>query len=125
MTLTTIDFAMRDRDYKHSRLINLHRWSDKTEIDEFVTHIYETYLEQPKDNVRIQTKHLKVILLDLFIAWSDDLELCLSVHMTEAAYSNGQVFWKGKSIYNEQNIKGSIIKLIHRLRDAGLVRMQY
>ena len=39
----------------------------KTEIDEFVTHIYETYLKQPKDNVRIQTKHLKALLLDLFI----------------------------------------------------------
>jgi len=112
---------MRDRDYDHSRQINLHRWSEKIEIDEFVTHIYETFLEQPKDNVRIQTKHLKALLLDLFIAWSDDPELCLSVHMTEAAYNNGQVFWKGKSIYNEQNIKGSIIKLIHRLRDAGLV----
>ena len=51
-----------------------------------------TFLEQPKDNVRIQTKHLKALLLDLFIAWSDDPELCLSIRMTEAAYSNGQVF---------------------------------
>ena len=68
MTLPIIDFAMYDRDYDHSRQINLHRWSKKTEIDEFVTHIYETFLEQPEENVRIKTKHLKALLLDLFIA---------------------------------------------------------
>ena len=63
---TSYDLVMRDRDYDYSRQINLHRWSEKTEIDEFVTHIYETFLEQPKDNVRIQTTS-KGILLDLFI----------------------------------------------------------
>ena len=62
-----------------------------------------------------------MVLLDLYVAWLIDPDLCIAVHMTTGAYSDGTVFNKGKSRYNELNIKVSTIKIVHRLRDAGLI----
>jgi hypothetical protein len=41
--------------------------------------------------------------------------------MTQSAYSDGTVFNKGKSRYNELNIKVSTIEIVHRLREADLI----
>ena len=113
---------MTDRNYQHSRPLDVHRWSEHEEVTVFIDEVYDNYLNtQSKENVRIKKKHLKVILLDLYVAWLNDPELNIAVHMTEEAYSNGTVFNKGKSRYNELNIKVSTVKVIHRLRDAGLI----
>ena len=41
--------------------------------------------------------------------------------MSPNAYSDGTVFSKGKSRYNELHIKNTIIQVIHRLKDVGLI----
>ena len=41
--------------------------------------------------------------------------------MSPSAYSDGTVFTKGKSRYNELNIKVSTIDIVHRLNGAGLI----
>jgi len=41
--------------------------------------------------------------------------------MSPSAYSNGTVFSRGKSRYNELNIKVSTIEIVHRLDAAGLI----
>ena len=41
--------------------------------------------------------------------------------MSPNAYSDGTVFSKGKSRYNELHIKDTIIQVIHRLKDVGLI----
>jgi len=116
---------MTNRNYQHSRPLDVHRWSEYEEVNAFVDKVYDDYLNtQSKENVRIKKKHLKVVLLDLYVAWLNDPELNIAVHMTQAAYSDGTVFNKGKSRYNELNIKVSTIEVIHRLRDAGLIGFQ-
>ena len=113
---------MTDRDYQHSRILDVHRWSEHQEANLFVDEVYDTFLNrQERDNPRIQKKHLKVILLDLYVAWLNDPELNIAVHMSPAAYSNGTVFSSGKSRYNELNIKVSTIDIVHRLDEAGLI----
>ena len=44
--------------------------------------------------------------------------------MTTGAYSDGTVFKKGKSRYNELNIKVSTIEIVHRLLEADLIGFQ-
>ena len=84
--------------------------------------VYDTYLNiQSNENKRIKKKHLKVVLLDLYVAWSNDPDLNIAVHMTTGAYSDGTVFNKGKSRYNELNIKVSTIEIVHRLVEADLI----
>ena len=87
----------------------------------FVDSIYEQYFLTDKANKTIRKKLLKVVLLDLYVAWIDDPNLCIGVHMSPNAYSDGTVFSKGKSRYNELHIKDTIIQVIHRLKDVGLV----
>ena len=41
---TSYDLVMRDRDYDYSRQINLHRWSEKIEIDEHVVTQMSIYI---------------------------------------------------------------------------------
>ena len=113
---------MTDRDYQHSRPLDIHRWSEHPEANKFVNYVYDTFLnKETRENPRIKKKHLKVVLLDLYVAWLNDPALNIAVHMTQSAYSNGTISVKGKSRYNELNIKGSTIDIVHRLYNAGLI----
>ena len=113
---------MTDRDYQHSRILDVHRWSEHQEANLFVDEVYNSFLNrQEPENARIKKKHLKVVLLDLYVAWLNDPDLNIAVHMSPAAYSNGTVFSSGKSRYNELNIKVSTIDIVHRLDEAGLI----
>ena len=113
---------MTDRDYQHSRILDVHRWSEHQEANLFVDEVYNSFLNrQEQENARIKKKHLKVVLLDLYVAWLNDPDLNIAVHMSPAAYSNGTVFSSGKSRYNELNIKVSTIDIVHRLDEAGLI----
>jgi len=117
---------MTDRDYQHSRPLDVHRWSDHPEANGFVDYVYESYVKN-EGNENIQKKHLKVVLLDLYVAWLNDPVLNIAVHMTPSAYSDGTIFLyeKGKkSRYNELNIKVSTIKIIHTLHDVGLIGLK-
>jgi len=35
---------MEDRDYQHSRPLDVHLWSEHTEGNKFVDYVYDTYL---------------------------------------------------------------------------------
>ena len=116
---------MTDRDYQHSRPLDVHCWSEHTEANKFVDYVYDTYLNnQSNENKRIKKRHLKVVLLDLYVAWLNDPDLNIAVHMTMGAYSDGTVFNKDKSRYNELNIKVSTIEIVHRLQEADLIGFQ-
>ena len=110
---------MTDRDYQHSRPLDVHRWSEHLEINNLVNLVFEKFISlKAKENKTIRKKHLKVVLLDLYVAWLNDPDLNIAVHMTIGAYSDGTVFNKGKSRYNELNIKVTTIEIVHRLRDT-------
>ena len=106
-----------NRDFQHSRILDVHRWSDHPEVNTFVDLIYKDHTHYVGENTRIKKKHLKVVLLDLFVAWTDDPELHIAVHMEKGAYSNGQASNKGKSRYNALHIKVSVIDVVHRLHE--------
>ena len=115
---------MTVRDYEHSRPLDVHRWSDHPEVNVFVNRIYEEYIHQSGTNTNIRKKHLKVVLLDLYVAWSDDPDLNIAVHMSPNAYSDGSVSGKGKSRYNALNIKVSTIDVVHLLHITGLIGLK-
>ena len=106
---------MTERNYLHSRPLDVHRWSEHPEVNIFVDTIYNNDFRQGNENQRIKKKHLKLVLLDLYLAWFDDPDLNIALHMSQSAYSNGKVFNKGVSRYNELNIKGTTIEIVHRL----------
>ena len=112
---------MTERNYLHSRPLDVHRWSEHPEVNIFVDTIYNNDFRQGNENQRIKKKHLKLVLLDLYVAWFDDPDLNIALHMSQSAYSNGKVFNKGVSRYNELNIKGTTIEIVHRLLELGYI----
>ena len=47
--------VMSERDYQHSRPLDVHRWSDYNEVNMFVDHVYDEYLNnQSNENQKIK-----------------------------------------------------------------------
>ena len=109
------------RDHNCSRPLDVHLTSNHPEIKELVEEIFNEYFDPSSSNINIVKKHLKVVLLDLYVAWNKDPLLEIGVHMSPNDYSDGTVFSKGKSRYNKLHIKRTIINVIHTLRDKGLI----
>ena len=49
---------MRDRNYLHSRPLDVHRWSEHPEVNIFVDTIYNNDFRQGNENQRIKKKYL-------------------------------------------------------------------
>lgn len=107
----------------HSRPLDVHRWSDHAELITVVEQVWQTHCAdlaakgrsgpKPKQDFRYQ---LRVLLLDLYVAWLEDPELCIGVSMSHND-------WPSWSRYNALKISKKIIPLIHRLHSAGVIDM--
>ena len=99
------------RDYNNSRLLDVHIWSDYPEVNEFINLIYDAYFRQLSGKINITKKHIKIVLLDLYVAWLTDPDLNIAVNMTRDFYSKN--FGTNTTRYNELNISAKTITVIH------------
>jgi hypothetical protein len=106
----------------HSRPIDVHRWSDHPEVITIAEQIWNEHFAneveagpgpKPKTPFRHQ---LRVVLLDLYVAWKEDPDLCIGVSMS----SN---YWDTSSRYNALHISKKVIPIIHKLHEVGLVEL--
>ena len=65
-------------DLNNSRPLDVHRWSKHPEVNSLVDKIYSS-LPPFIGNKKIRKGHLKVLLLDLYMAWSVDPDLKLAI----------------------------------------------
>jgi len=107
------------RDYNYSRVLDVHVWSNYHEVNDFISKIYEAYFSKQNGKRSIAKKHIKVVLLDLYVAWLEDPDLCIAVHMTRDHYSKN--FGTNTSRYNKLNISAKTINVVHTLKDNGLI----
>ena len=104
----------------HSRPLDVHRWSDHAEVGVVVDAIAEKYLPAAKTGSRgprQKTKdrdQLKVLILDLYVAWKEDPDLAIGVSLSSNA-------WQAGSRYNALHISKKIVPIIKTLHDAGLL----
>ncbi len=91
----------------NARPLDVHTWSDYPEVNLFVDDIYSS-LSSVEGNERINKKLLKVLLLDLYVAWCADPELKLMFSRDHNAY-------KAKSRYNEIHIGKKIRDIVDLL----------
>ncbi|MBT5036742.1 MAG: hypothetical protein HOM51_19700, partial [Rhodospirillaceae bacterium] len=96
----------------YSRRLDVHTWSDHPEVNKFVDPIYDKSFKSRKKN--IEKKHLKVVLLDLYVAWVQDPKLKISFSRNHTDYDAG-------TIYNELSISRLTIEVVDILIEAGLV----
>ncbi|MBV6647787.1 MAG: hypothetical protein KI790_20175 [Cyclobacteriaceae bacterium] len=95
-----------------SRALDVHKWSAHPEVKNFVDAIYEEHFGG--GNADIQKRHIKTLLLDLYVAWKNDPALKITVHKSPNDY-------KAKSRYNELHISRTTINVVDVLRSAGLI----
>jgi hypothetical protein len=102
----------------HSRPIDVHRWSDHPEVAALTETVWEEYVgivQQSGPRPKTAFKHqLRVLLLDLYVAWLADPELCIGV-------SQSSNYWDTSSRYNAIHISKKIIPIIKTLHDNGLL----
>ena len=107
---------MTDKNTEHSRLLDVHRHSNYPEVNEFVDAFWKRNLAPyfPKQTAGRKPKarpkaQFKVLFLDLYVAWLEDPELCISI-------ARGDKNFKVDSRYNKLHIS----KIIKRVSDAML-----
>ena len=108
-----------DYDVENSRPLNMWKWSDFPEINTFVKEVYSkyfTHLYTRKDAQKRAKKHLKVMLIDLYVAQADDPKMTVGVPMSPQAYSKGS---RWRSIH----IRSLIIDIIKHVETVGLVEV--
>ena len=99
--------------YINVRPLDFHKWSDHPELNVFVNDIY-AQLSSISGNERINKKLLKVVLLDLYVAWCTDPELMIMFSRDNNAY-------KAKSRYNEIHIGKKIIGVVDSLVNENII----
>ena len=99
-------------ELEHSRELDVHTWSDHSEVNTFIDQIHAEHFSDPLSKIR--KKHLKVVLLDLYVAWMGDPTLCLGVHLNEKRY-------RAKTRYNSLHISNTTIPIIKRLTELRLI----
>ncbi|MCV2877215.1 hypothetical protein OE810_13260 [Rhodobacteraceae bacterium XHP0102] len=102
--------------YLNARPLDVHTWSEHPEVNEFVNEIYKT-LSSVTGNERINKRLLKVLLLDLFIAWKDDPDLMIM-------FSRDNNSYKAKSRYNEIKIGKKMIEVVDLLHANGVIEVK-
>ncbi len=113
-------------DPHHSRPLDVHRWSDHPEARELTEQIWSNPIfndlreeGKPKGGVKPKRRfkeQLRVLVLDLFVAWKTDPDLALGVSM-----SMGN--WNTKSRYNALHLSKVIPDLVHRLHALELIEL--
>ena len=112
--------TMEDRteflNYINSRPLDVHRWSEYPEVNEFVNEIYSELISI-KGHETTSKKLVKVILLDLYVAWSADPDLMIM-------FSKNNNSYKAKSRYNELHIGKTIIKIVEGLVSNKIIEIK-
>ena len=105
-----------DPDY--SKPLDVHTWSDHPEINKLVDALWFQVVEPAlggKSNNKGKSnpkRQLKVLLIDLYVAWLDDPSLCIGVNRNSNAY-------KVDTRYNALHISRKIVSLIDVLVDGN------
>ena len=94
-------------DFNYSRPLDVHRWSDYSEVNDYVNEIY-LILKSIKGHENTGKKLVKVLLLDLYVAWSADPDLMIM-------FSRNNNSYKAKSRYNELHVGKKVIDIVDAL----------
>ena len=97
----------------NSELLDVHRWSKYPEVNVVVDQIYSEMVELPsfKGRPTIKKKHIKLVILDLYVKWLWDSSMYISYHRGSDAYRNGR--------YNKLHITKSTPDIVDDLKALG------
>jgi hypothetical protein len=89
----TNDFTTeKAEELNNSELLDVHRWSSYPEVNSAVDHIYDEMqsLDDFSGRPTIRKRHIKVIILDLYVKWLTDPEMYIAYQRGNDAYKRGR-----------------------------------
>ena len=98
-------------DPDHSKPLDVHGWSEHPELNRLVDELWSTVVEPALGGRSNNTglsgpkKQLKVLLLDLYVAWLEDPTLCVGISRNNNSYSVN-------SRYNALHISRKIVDIV-------------
>jgi len=105
--------AERLDNYSH---FDVHKWSDYPQVKTVTDKLYNI-LKKKKlvdGNTRIEKRHLRVLLLDLYAKWMEDPKKYSAVY-------KGSNYYK-QNIYNALHISRKTVKLVNILKKEGYLK---
>ncbi len=100
----------------NSTFFDVHRWSDYPETNKAVDALLEEFNADPKflgrDNLK--KKHIKVVILNLYVAWLIDPECYVAFYRRESEY-------RAKTRYNSLHISKKTIVVVNALLRKGYI----
>ena len=100
-------------DIENSRPLDVWRWSDHPDANAFIDKLFPKYFDCFRDRKKAK-KYVKVLLLDLYIAFREDPKQSLSLPMTPSAYHKGS---RWRSIH----INRFIISIVNQAEKCELI----
>ena len=104
-------------DVWYSRPLDVHVWSEHKELNNIIDEVFDSLSDEQRLSISGRSKnkgrasgreHLKVVVLDLYVAWKTDPMLSIGVALGNGAYKVG-------SRYNALFISSRIRDVIHGL----------
>lgn len=100
----------------NSALFDVHRWSDHPEVNHVVNHVFELLKKTPafRGKEKSLKKHLKVVLLDLYVKWQIDPSMYVAISRDRDRYKPG-------SRYNALHIGMMAVRVVDALQALDLI----
>lgn len=108
-------------DIWHSRLFNVHAWSEHKAVMELTESIFCSFTDEQQETIRGKAnnrgktdlyKHLRIVLTDLYVGWKTDPTLCTALSFNRNDYRVG-------SRYNGLHISYRVTVVCQILEDQG------
>jgi hypothetical protein len=108
--MATDSEKQRAEELDNSRDLDVHKWSDYPEVNKAVDQLYQEFQELPGFNGKenIQKKHIKVIVLDLYVRYREDNQGYISFYRMKGMFEE-------KSRYNKLHISFKSVAVIDNL----------
>lgn len=106
--------AVKNNKYDNSKPFDVHTWSDYKEVNKTVDAIYAELKQSigPRTDHKLQKKHVKVVILDLWAIWLIDKKMYIGYH-------RGRNKYKGTSRYNKLHISFKTVAIVDELAEKG------
>ena len=105
-------FSNESKNHDYIKALDFHLTTNHLEINELVEVIFDKYFNNRKKEVTL--KHLKVLLLDLYLAWNTDPKMEIGVYMSPNSYTTVKR-------YNKLYITKTMIDVITTLRNHNVI----
>jgi hypothetical protein len=115
--LTEEEIQQKAEELDNSKLFDVHVWSKYPQVNNAVDELYKMLKTLPdfKGNEKLRKKHVKVVILDLYVKWLEDPFMYSAYHRQKSRYTGFD------ERYNKLNISYLTVPIVDALVELGYI----